>query len=256
MRIEKLRLRSAAPDRLATFYQSAFGAILSGGTLNLGEARIEIVAAANPAAQNFVSNETGFQHFALVVADMGRAYDLLRQTPGWRPISLAGPEQLPQSSGGAAAFKFRDPEGHPLELLQFAHGAVPDFWGARFAAAPERVFHGVDHSGLATRDADASTRFWRDLGFVCARRGLNRGAEQARLDGYAEIAEAEVEIISLAAPAGARPGVELLACRHPALASRAAGDGDVAATEIVIAGAAKKGVLLRDPDGHRAIFSP
>ncbi len=256
MRIEKLRLRSAAPKKLAAFYQSAFGAALSGRTLRIGEAQIEIAAAVNPAPQNFASNETGFQHFALVVAEIGRAYDLLRQTPGWRPISLAGPEQLPQSSGGAAAFKFRDPEGHPLELLQFAKDAVPPFWRDSFAAAPRRVFHGVDHTGLAARDADAAAGFWQGLGFVCVRRGLNRGPEQARLDGFDGVSDAEVEIVSLAAPDDSRPGVELLACRRPAPVSRPAADGDVAATEILIAGAGEKEILVRDPEGHRAITTP
>jgi catechol 2,3-dioxygenase-like lactoylglutathione lyase family enzyme len=163
---------------------------------------------------------------------------------------------LPQSSGGAAAFKFRDPEGHPLELLQFAKDSAPAFWRERFAAEPSRVFHGVDHTGLAASDADASIPFWREHGFSCVRRGLNRGVEQARLDGFAGTVEAEVEIVSLAATDGSRPGVELLCCRRPSPVSRQAADGETAATEIVMTGGAGREGLIRDPAGHRLIIEP
>lgn len=39
--------------------------------------------------------------------------------------------RLPESSGGVTAFKFRDPDGHPLELLAFPDGKVPSRWGAQ-----------------------------------------------------------------------------------------------------------------------------
>ena len=35
------------------------------------------------------------------------------------PITVGGPIRLPCASGGARAFKFRDEDGHPLELLEF-----------------------------------------------------------------------------------------------------------------------------------------
>ena len=49
---------------------------------------------------------------------------------GATPISRARPVTLPQSAGGVTAVKFRDPEGHPLEFLQFPPGANSD-WRAR-----------------------------------------------------------------------------------------------------------------------------
>jgi catechol 2,3-dioxygenase-like lactoylglutathione lyase family enzyme len=60
------------------------------------------------------SNDLWFQHLAIVVSDMDRAYARLRSSDGWQPISADGPVILPASSGGVRAFKFRDPDGHPL----------------------------------------------------------------------------------------------------------------------------------------------
>ena len=167
---------------------------------------------------------------------------------GWSPISLAGPERLPAASGGATAYKFRDPEGHPLELLQFADDAVPPLWRSRFAAEPQRLFFGVDHTAISVADADASVRFWAEAGLAAGRRRVNVGEAQARLDG---LAGAEVEIVSLSPPSGARPGIELLGYRRPPISARAAADGSIAATAVVMAGA---GPQRRDPDGHRMEF--
>ncbi len=47
---------------------------------------------------------------------------------GWTAISTDGPQRLPPSSGGVAAFKFRDPDGHPLELLAFPDRKWPAHW--------------------------------------------------------------------------------------------------------------------------------
>ncbi len=49
----------------------------------------------------------------------------------------AGPERLPARSGGVSAFKFRDPDGHPLELLAFPPEAVPPIWRDRPACSSE-----------------------------------------------------------------------------------------------------------------------
>jgi catechol 2,3-dioxygenase-like lactoylglutathione lyase family enzyme len=246
--MEALRLRSADPSALRRFYCSAFDAQEIDGGCIVGAERIDIGPAADPRPDLFLSNETGFQHFALVVADMRQAYARLCARPDWEAISTAGPELLPASSGGATAFKFRDPEGHPLELLQFADKAVPEVWRARFAAEPDRVFFGIDHTGITVRDVEASVRFWVGFGFAATHRQSNRGPEQARLDGLADAASVEVEIVSLSPSSGARPGIELLGYRSPPAAMRAAADGSTAATEVILAGARAS---MRDPDGHR-----
>ena len=50
---------------------------------------------------------------------------------GAAPISREGPVTLPRSAGGVTAVKFRDPEGHPLEFLQFPPEANSRLEGQR-----------------------------------------------------------------------------------------------------------------------------
>lgn len=68
------------------------------------------------------ASSLSFQHLALVVDDTRPADARLRDVA---PISVAGPQHLPPRSGDVRAFKFRDPGGHPLELLQFSRTDVP-----------------------------------------------------------------------------------------------------------------------------------
>jgi catechol 2,3-dioxygenase-like lactoylglutathione lyase family enzyme len=255
MQIDRLRLLSLDPAGLVEFYRSVLGARVLPSGVALGEERIEIAAAAAPDRDEFAANETGFQHFAIVVADIDAAYAHLRGFSGWRPISLSGPERLPEASGRGAAFKFRDPDGHPLELLQFAPGSVSAHWTARFAAAPERLFHGLDHTALTVSDAEASRAFYARLGFGCAHRHMNSGVEQRRLDGFIDAADVSVEILSLSATDGARPGIELLAYRKPTVVSRSARGGGAATTCMVIRGDAGQQHPQRDLDGHRLDFA-
>ena len=255
MRIERLRLASRDPGALAEFYRLAFDARPLKGGVALGAEVVEIATALKPNGGDFLANETGFQHFAIVVADIDRAYRRLCDFGGWRPISRSGPERLPQSSGGAAAFKFQDFDGHPLELLQFSPNGVPAPWRARIDAAPNRLFYGIDHTALTVSDAHLSLAFYERVGFICTHRHVNAGAEQRRLDGLADVSEVRVEVLSLSPPDGARPGVELLAYRNPATISRQTENNSAAATTIVIDGGGPD--ALRDPDGHRLeILSP
>jgi catechol 2,3-dioxygenase-like lactoylglutathione lyase family enzyme len=254
MRIDRLRLLSLDAAGLVGFYCSVFGADSVDSGVALGAERIEIAQAETPDRGEFAANETGFQHFAIVVADIDAAYAHLQGFGGWRPISLSGPEHLPKTSGRGAAFKFRDPCGHPLELLQFAPDSVPPHWSARFAAAPDRMFHGLDHTALTVSDAAASRAFYARLGFACAHRHINAGVEQRRLDRLADARDVSVEILSLSPADGARPGIELLAYREPPVVSRSAHDGAPAATCMVISGDAGQERLVRDLDGHRLEF--
>ncbi|WP_292858467.1 VOC family protein [Nostoc sp. LPT] len=66
------------------------------------------------------SNDLWFQHLAIVMSDMDRAYAQVRSFP-IEPISVA-PQTIPpdnEASGGVRAFKFKDPDGHDLELICF-----------------------------------------------------------------------------------------------------------------------------------------
>lgn len=131
-------------ERLAEFYIRAFGFAriedtpkidagfaeligLANGqvrvtSLNLGN-QVITLAETQPPGCSYPGDVPGwnplFQHFAIVVSDMAAAYAKLRALHNWTAISTDGPQILPPSSGGVTAFKFRDPEGHPLEMLAF-----------------------------------------------------------------------------------------------------------------------------------------
>src|SRR5262249_37983771 len=76
-----------------------------------------------PAPVDGRSKDRWFQHIAIVVSDMGRVYQVLRQARAEHASS--GPQRLPDwnpHAGGIRAFYFRDPDRHVLEVLQFPPG--------------------------------------------------------------------------------------------------------------------------------------
>ena len=182
-----------------------------------------------------------FQHLALVVADMAQAYQRVREAAA---ISDGGPQHLPASSGGVHAYKFRDPDGHPLELLQFPDSSRPEAWQGKSAAAGQ-IGLGIDHSAISVADANASAAFYGSLGLTPGERTLNQGPKQQRLDNLRDV---EVTVAPMQ-PAGGTPHLELLGYHVPrGAAGPALQANDVAATRIVWRGT--RAALLRDPDGH------
>jgi catechol 2,3-dioxygenase-like lactoylglutathione lyase family enzyme len=66
------------------------------------------------------SNDRWFQHIAIIVSDMDKAYAWLRQNKVEYPSS--GPQLLPdwnRKAAGIRVFYFKDPDQHPVEVLQF-----------------------------------------------------------------------------------------------------------------------------------------
>jgi catechol 2,3-dioxygenase-like lactoylglutathione lyase family enzyme len=182
-----------------------------------------------------------FQHLALVVADMAEAYQRVR---GETAISEAGPQHLPASSGGVHAYKFRDPDGHPLELLQFPQSARPKRWQGKRATG-RQIGLGIDHSAISVADADASAAFYAALGLTQGARSFNCGPQQNSLD---KLRDAEVTVTPMQ-PVMATPHLELLGYRMSRGAETPVLQADdVAATRIVWLGS--QIAVLRDPDSH------
>jgi catechol 2,3-dioxygenase-like lactoylglutathione lyase family enzyme len=128
------------------------------------------------------------------------------------------------------AFKFRDHDGHPLELLAFAEGRVPREWRNAGGAAP---FLGIDHTAIAVSNTAGSTRFFRSVfGFDVGTRTENRGPEQADLD---DVDGVHVSVTRLA-PDLPAPRLELLryhaGTRRPTPPDTAR--NDIAATHTVV----------------------
>lgn len=183
-------------------------------TLRLGDELIEIMEYLNvegkPIPSDSQSNDLWFQHMAIVVSDMDRAYAHVRSFP-IQPISVE-PQTIPPSneaSAGVRAFKFKDPDGHDLELIWFPPDKGQDKWHQK----SDRLFLGIDHSAMAIANTEESLQFYRDLlGMQIESRSLNQGETQARLDN---LPQPEVKVTDLRPTQGGL-GIELLDYIAPA----------------------------------------
>ncbi|MDZ8188474.1 MAG: VOC family protein [Nostoc sp. ChiSLP02] len=160
-------------------------------TLRLGDELIELIEYLNvegkPIPSDSQSNDIWFQHLAIVVSDMDRAYAHLGSFP-IQSISPA-PQTIPsdnETSGGVRAFKFKDPDGHDLELIWFPPDKGQDKWHQN----TNRLFLGIDRSAMSTTgyayaisNTEQSLHFYRNLlGMQVDSRSLNWRATQARMD--------------------------------------------------------------------------
>jgi catechol 2,3-dioxygenase-like lactoylglutathione lyase family enzyme len=198
------------------------------------------------------SNDLWFQHLAVVVDDMAAAF---RQLSALHPaaISTNGPERLPPRNGGVSAFKFRDPDGHPLELIHFPPGQGRAVWQAARHGGQAGPFLGIDHSALSVSGTARSLRFYRRLGFRPASRSWNRGPAQAGLDG---LPGARLRVTGLRLLESSGLGLELLAY-HPPGRPMPAGRADAAWVDWVtlLYPGLPSPRLVRDPDGHRLLLT-
>ena len=264
--------------------QGVFGLRMRVVGLRLGDEHLELIQYLAPRGRPIPvdsrSNDGWFQHVAIVVRDMDQAYRVLR-AHGVEYAS-SGPQRLPdwnKSAGGIRAFYFKDPDGHPLEIIWFPAGKGDPRW----QRPTDRLFLGIDHTAIVVRDTDASLGFYRDLlGLTVAGESENYGEEQERLNN---VFGARLHITGLRAPAG--PGVEFLQYLAPTdgrpypADSRAndlwhwqteiaTANAETAAREVrhgryrwISPGAVElpgrdlgfeKGTLARDPDGHAVLL--
>ena len=192
--------------------QGVFGTRQRVVRLRLGEEFLELTEflapRGRPAPVDSRSNDHWFQHVAIIVSDMDRAYARLRRFKVGH--ASTGPQRLPETipaAAGIRAFYFRDPDGHPLEVLQFPAGKG----GARWQRGYGRLFLGIDHTAIVVGNTAAILAFYRDvLGFRVAGESLNFGAEQERLNN---VQGARLRITGLRASAG--PGIEFLEYLSP-----------------------------------------
>ena len=303
-RISRISFTTADVDRLGSFYRQAFGFEASetahhSGTnfarltgvegaqaralpLRLGEETIELLEFTQrgaPYPADIGCDDPRFQHIAIVVADMETAYLRLCACEGWTAITRPAPQRLPADSGAVTAFKFRDPEGHPLELLAFPPDNVPPRW--REAPHQHGPCLGIDHSAIVVSGTASSISFYQQvLGFSVVGGSLNRGRGQEQLDA---VPGAVVEVTALDPGAGNPPHLELLCYRSPGLprgAPAALHSNDIAATRLTLevddvaalehrlAAArvrfistatvalwdSRPALLIRDPDGHALLL--
>lgn len=254
--IRGFRLVTADPDRLSRFYaalgftvgetepiaaEAAARIGAAGGArtiLRLGDTPVTLDRFDQPGRPYPADADAAsacFQHLALVTDDAAAAW-ARAQAAGALPISRGGPVALPASSGGVTAVKFRDPEGHPLEFLQF-----PDMAAAGWSG---RGVIGIDHSAIAVADAGRSRAFYRAHGLSEGHATHNHGPAQGALDG---LDDPDAQVVPMQPPVK-RPHLELLGYRRPPVGGPAPAITDIAATRILWAADADG--LWQDPDGH------
>jgi catechol 2,3-dioxygenase-like lactoylglutathione lyase family enzyme len=245
--------------------------------MRLGDQEIALTAfdpPGRPYPPGSTSSDLWFQHLAVVAADIDAGHAQVREAERVMPITEGGPTRLPCAAGGVRAFKFRDGDGHPLELIEFHPESTPAAWRRQ---GRSDVFLGIDHTALAVADTSRSIAFFRStLGLSPAMQTENTGAEQSRLDAVA----GDRVIVTSLNPATEIPHLELLGYetgrRRPI---RTAASNDVAATYVVLQtpdvtqtaralaassarfispgictmGDGTRAVMILDPDGHRFI---
>ena len=261
--------------------QGVFGARVRVVRMKLGDEQIELTEYLAPQGRPIPiesrSQDRWFQHVAIIVGDMNKAYAVLRAHKVRH--ASTGPQRLPDwnpNAGGIKAFYFKDPDGHTLEILEFPPGKGQ----AKWHQPTDRLFLGIDHTAIVSASTDASVAFYRDvLGMSIAGTSENSGTEQEHLNN---VFGARLRITALRAAAG--PGVELLEYLAPtdgrpypvdAKANDlfhwqtiiAATDADRAqqalrssrtrfvSPGVVTLGDTARSALVRDPDGHAVLIS-
>ena len=234
--IRAIALTVADLERSKEFYTSAFGfevtseinvegqeyseleaveqARIRIATLQLGTEQVQLMQYLNcssqPIPRDSQSTDLWFQHFAIVVSDLDRAYAHLCSL-SFESISNE-PQTMPMNIPEAAevrAFKFKDPDGHSLEIIWFPPNKRQSKWNT----AKEQLFLGIDHSAITVANTERSLHFYRDLlGMAVESSSLHEGEIQALLDG---LPEATVQVTSLR-PVGGDIGIELLDYYAPA----------------------------------------
>jgi catechol 2,3-dioxygenase-like lactoylglutathione lyase family enzyme len=262
-----------------------FGLRLRVARMRLGDERIELMQFLTPRGRpvpvDSRSNDHWFQHIAIVVSDMAKAYTHLRANRVEH--ASTGPQRLPDwnpNAGGIEAFYFRDPDGNHLEVIHFPPGKGAEKW----RDPRGKLFQGIDHTAIVVADTEASLRYYRDLlGLKVAGGAENYGTEQEHLNN---VFGARLRITALKAPQG--PGVEFLEYLAPRTGRAMPSDStpldhwywqinfraqDLAAADralrdarvIVLSGAAvtledsapgyRQALIARDPDGHAGLLA-
>jgi catechol 2,3-dioxygenase-like lactoylglutathione lyase family enzyme len=275
-KVSEIEVAGSEYERL----QGVFGARMRIARMRLGDEFIDLTEYLTPKGRPIPvdsrSNDQWFQHVAVVVSDMDRAYQRLRAHRVQH--TSTGPQRIPdwnKSAAGIKAFYFKGPDGHNLELIYFPPGKGNPKW----QQTNGRLFLGIDHTAIAVSDTGRSLSFYRDiLGMKLAGESENYGIEQEHLNN---VFASRVRISGLKAAAG--PGIEFLDYLTPRDGrptppdTRAndlwhwqtairVGRADTAAEKLnnsrvrfVSPGVATipdralgiaKGFLVRDPDGH------
>ncbi len=192
--------------------QGVFGLNMRVVRLQLGDEIIELTdyltTGGRSIPEDQKSNDLFFQHIAVVVSDMDKAYQHLRKF-NVEHVSTS-PQTLPKSIPGAEgikAFYFHDPDNHNLELIFFPKGKGLEKW----QTTGGKIFLGIDHTAIGVSNTEKSHEFYMNfLGIERKGDSWNKGTEQEHLNN---VEGASLHITGYRAAKG--PGVEFLQYLQP-----------------------------------------
>jgi len=258
--------------------------------LHLGEECLELTQVIDPGpgqrageslAADSRSCDLWFQHLCLVTSDLDAALQRLQPALdlGLAKAISRAPQTLPswnRAAAGIRAYKFRDPDGHNLELLQFPSDKGDARWHRGSGVL------GIDHSAISIADSARSCRFYDELlGMRLGGDGINSGPTQDALDnldqtevritGHRCSQGAGIECLDYQPPNRGRPmpaglsaadlahwqirlqvdDLDALVDRVEAFGGRIIGAGPVDLGTQQQAIGARRALQVADPDGHR-----
>ncbi len=163
-----------------------FGARVRIVRVKLGNETLELTEYLTPQGRPIPidsrSNDRWFQHVALIVSDMDKAYAHLRANKVRH--ASTGPQTLPAyitAAAGIRAFYFKDFDNHVLEILSFPSDKGAPKWHE--LSKTGKLFLGIDHTAIVVGDTDTSLKFYQDkLGLAVAGSSYNYGPEQEHLN--------------------------------------------------------------------------
>ena len=192
--------------------EGVFGLNIRVAKLQLGDEFIELTdyltTGGRSIPEDAKSNDLFFQHIAIVVSDMDKAFQQVKKYNV--EFVSTSPQTLPKSIHAAEcikAFYFHDPDDHNLELIFFPKGKGQEKW----QQANGKIFLGIDHTAIGVSSTENSHKFYSDL-LGIDRKGdsWNKGTEQEHLNN---VEGASLHITGYRAADG--PGIEFLQYLKP-----------------------------------------
>jgi len=192
--------------------EGVFGLHIRVVRMQLGDEQIELIdyltSGGRSIPEDAKANDLSFQHMAIVVSDMDKAYAQLKKFKV--EFVSTSPQTLPKTiptAEGIKAFYFHDPDKHNLELIYFPDGKGQAKWHMKTG----KIFLGVDHTAIGISNTENSLQFYQTLlGIERKGESFNFGVVQEHLNN---VEGASLHITGLRSAAG--PGIEFLQYLKP-----------------------------------------
>lgn len=139
-----------------------------------------------------------FQHIAIVVRDMNKAFMWLQQNNVEHVINF---QKNPYEKDGTSIYFFKDPDEHVLELIYFP----PDKRGEKWETSSNNLFMGISHEAIMMQDSKKSFQFYKHL---LGMQKVEHYSYDIEEEALSQLLQSRVAITGLKAEEG--PALELI----------------------------------------------